>query len=267
MPQLYPNPISSTSYITINTGQGLVGGGAVQLGGSLTLSAIQSTSSVSSSRNCYGTTPVPDGTNPQFTIVNPVVPLPPYVNVYVSGLLQDVSAYSITGTLITFAVAPAASAPIYVVYTPNDTSNQYSLTPVGISTTNFQLPAGILPDSSYIDVYVAGVLQDTSAYVLNYISGVWRIVFGAAPGTTDIVAVLDTNNFSSRNLYRATPVIDGTTTAFTIHNGTPTSLYVDVFVNGIFKSSLTDYSLNIVAGVWQIAFIAAPSSGTIQVVF
>lgn len=264
MPQLFPNPISSNSYITVVAGNGLTGGGQAKLGGSVTLSV----AGASNGRNCYAVTPTPDGTIVQFTITGGAVPVPSYIDVYVNGLLQDASTYSISGSVVTFTTAPAASAAIYVVYGLDDTRAQYALTPIGASTTNFQFPNGVSPNSIYVDVFAAGVLQDTTAYSLNYIAGAWSVVFGTAPGTSDLVAVFSTDNFSSRNLYHTTPVTDGTTTEFTIHGATATSFYIDVYVNGSFKSSLSDYVLNIDAGIWTLDFTTAPTSGqTIQAVF
>jgi hypothetical protein len=266
MPQLYPNPISSTSFVTVNAGPGLAGGGSVPLGGTITLS-VAGAVSTATGRNCYATSPTPDGTIAQFSITNAAIPLPAYIDVYVNGLLQDASTYTISGTQVTFTTAPASAAAIYVVYATNDTRSQYALTAIGISTTNFAFPTGITPDSSYVDVFVAGVLQDVSAYSLNYVSGSWSVVFGSAPGSSDIVAVFSPTVFSTRNLYYPTPIVNGSVTTFTIHGGTPVSLYVDVYINGLFKDSVSTYRLNIVGGVWQITFASAPASGAIQVVF
>lgn len=266
MPQLYPNPISSNSFITVNAGSGLTGGGQVQLGGTVTL-ALQGAISTATSRNCYATTPAADGTVAQFTITNAATPLPNYIDVYVQGLLQDTSTYTVSGSVITFVTPPTSGFSVFAVYATNDTRNQYALSPIGISTTNFQFPAGISPDGSYVDVFVAGVLQDVSAYALNYVSGSWSVVFGSAPGSSDIVAVFSPTVFSTRNIYYPTPVVNGSVTSFTIHGGTPVSLYVDVYLNGVFQDSISTYSLNIVSGVWKVVFASAPSSGTLQVIF
>lgn len=266
MPQLYPTPPSSTEYVIVNAGSGLAGGGKVPLGGSVTLSVAGSTSS-STARNCYALSPAADGTTTTFNIVNAALPLPAYIDVYVNYLLQDKSTYTASGSTITFSTAPSASVPLFTVYATNDTRNQYSLSPVGSSTTNFQFPAGSNPDGNYVDVFVSGVLQDTSLYSLNYTSGSWGVTFNSSQSSSDILAVYSTTVFSTRNMYRATPVIDGTTTAFTIHNGTPVSLYVDVYINGLFQDSISTYNLNIISGVWQLVYTSAPASGTMQVVF
>lgn len=266
MPQLFPNPISSNSYVTINAGAGLTGGGPVQLGGTVTL-ALQGSVSTSTSRNCYATTPATDGNIAQFTIVNAASPLPAYIDVYVNGLLQDTSTYTVSGSVITFSTPPTSGYPIFAVYSPNDTRSQYKLSPIGISTTNYQFPAGIFPDGSYVDIFVSGVLQDTSTYSLNYISGNWNVVFNSSQTSSDIVAVFSPTVFSTRNLYYATPLVDGTATIFTIHGGVPVSLYVDVYINGVFQDSISTYNLNLYGGVWKIVFATAPSTGTLQVIF
>lgn len=264
MPQLFPNPISSNAYLTINAGDGLTGGGQVQLGGSVSLAL----ANAANARNCYNVTPTPDGTIVQFTIVNGATPIPAYIDVYVNRLLQDTSAYSVNGNVVTFVTAPAVGVPINVVYGVDDTRAQYALSPIGVSTTNFQFPTGVNPDSIYVDVFAAGVLQDTTAYSLNYTAGSWSVVFGVAPATSDLVAVFSTSSFSSRNLYHTTPVTDSSTTKFTIHGGTPVAFYADTYVNGLFQSSLSDYTLDIAAGIWKLNFTTAPTTGqTIQVVF
>lgn len=271
MPQLFPNPISSNSFVNVIAGSGLTGGGSVQLGGTVTL-ATSNSSSISTARNNYAVTPTPDGTISEFTIVGAAVPVPPYIDVYVNGLLQDSDTYIISGQTVSFqnssgTLPPPSGALVYVVYSPNDlTRNQFALTAIGSSTTNFSIAAN--PFSSYIDIFVAGVWQDTTAYSLNYTSGTWEVVFGSAPGSSDIVAVFDPDNWSSRNVYGATPVTDGTTTTFTITGGTPTSLYVDTYVAGLFQYTPTTYYLNLAAGAWQLAFTTAPASASdLKVVF
>lgn len=269
MPQLFPNPISSNSYITVSAGAGLVGGGQVSLGGTVSLALNGGTSSLNA-RNNYAVSPTPDGTISEFTIVNAAVPLPAYVDVFINGKLQDSNTYILGTNTISFqngtgTLPPPSGAKIFVVYSVNSTRTQYTLSSIGGSTTNYGFPSGVEPDSSYVDVFVAGVFQDTTAYSLNYSSGSWEIVFGTAQTSTDIVAVFDPFNFSTRNIYNVTP--NSSTTIFTIQGGTPTSLYVDTFVSGLFQDNISTYSLNINGGVWQLAFASAVTGSNISVVF
>jgi len=269
MPQLFPNPISSNSYINVSAGAGLVGGGQVQLGGTVSLALNGGTSSVNA-RNCYAVTPAPDGTISEFTIVNAAVPLPAYIDVYINGKLQDSSTYVLGTNTVSFQTStgtnpPPSGASLYVVYSVNSTRSQYALSSVGGSSTIFAFPSGVTPDSSYVDVFVAGEYQDTASYALNLTNGSWQVVFGTAQTSTDIVAVFDPFNFSTRNSYNVTPTASGTT--FTIRGGVPTSLYVDTYLSGLFQDSLSTYSLNINSGVWELVFGTTVTGSNLTVVF
>ena len=269
MPQLFPNPISSNSYINVSAGAGLVGGGQVELGGTVSLALNGGTSSVNA-RNCYALTPTPDGTISEFTIVNAAVPLPAYIDVYVNGKLQDSSTYVLGTNTVSFQTStgtnpPASGATLFVAYSVNSTRNQYTLSSVGGSSTIFAFPSGVTPDSSYVDVFVAGEFQSTSTYSLNLTGGSWQVVFGTAQTSTDIVAVFDPFNFSSRNEYLVTPTTSATN--FTIRGGTPTALYVDTYLNGLYQDSISTYSLNINSGVWEVVFGTAVTGANLSVVF
>jgi hypothetical protein len=258
MPQIFPNPISSNAFLTINTSGGLTGGGPVQLGGSITLTG--ATSSPTGNRMCYAVTPAPNGVIAQFTIVNASAPLPQYIDVFVAGVLQDPnSQYTVNGTTITLVTPPTGGQAVWVVFAIGDTRTFNILTGSG---TSYALPSNNLV-ASYIDLYVNGVYQIPGVdYNLNYLSGAWGVVFTYTPSGT-IAAVYDNTKYSSRDLYRLTPVTDGSTTLFLISGGVPTTLYVDVYNNRSFVSPLADYSLEVVSGVWKVNFGAAPTSGNL----
>jgi hypothetical protein len=258
MPQLFPNPISSNSYLTINTSGILTGGGQVGLGGTLILSVPAASST--GTRTCYATTPAANGSVAQFTITGASVPLPAYIDVFVAGILQNPnSQYTISGTTITLATPPTTGQAVWAVYAAGDTRTFNIMTGSG---TAYSLPANSL-SAAYIDLYVNGVYQIPGTdYNLNYLSGAWGVVFTSAPSGT-VAAVYDNTKYSSRNLYRLTPVTNGSATLFLISGGTPTSLYADVYNNRSFVSPLADYSLEVVNGVWNINFSAAPTSGNL----
>jgi hypothetical protein len=251
MPQLYPNPLSSNIGITVNTEDGVYGGGAVALAGQVTLSG-------SAVRQAYTCTPTANGSVGTFQILGP--PPSGYADVFVGGVLQvPVTAYTIVGNQIFFVTAPSSgNTPVVVFGTPSDLREQATLTPV--SSTVFAFDAD-QPNATYVDIYVNGVQQQAGGtYTLNYVSGSWTVVFGSAPASTP-VAVFQADNFSDRNQYALAPVTDGTTTSFRIVGAVPTSSYVDVFVAGLFQSPAV-YSLNLVAGEWFVVFTTAPSSGS-----
>jgi hypothetical protein len=268
MGQLYPLPISKSSGVTVTAGSGLSGGGFVSIGGSITLSA---SGGAQASRKAYAVSPSPDGSFQTFTIVG----FPPglsllYADVYINGLLQTINTnytFPVQGSIL-FSTAPLTGDVIDVVFSnPNGNRFQYQLTPAADSvTTSFSFPAD-LPSSSYVDIYVNGILQTpTTNYSLNLASGVWTVVFTTAPTTGDILeAVFTPDEQTTRNRYSTTPATDGVTTNFTIVSGVPSNpnLYIDVFLNGLYQTAGSNYFLNLVSGIWTIAMVTAPLAGDV----
>jgi hypothetical protein len=268
MGQLYPNPISSTSGITIIAGTGLSGGGFVLLNGTVFLSA---TGGSGATRNAYTVSQTPNGSAQNFTIVN----FPPnitisYADVFVNGIIQTVNTdYTLSNTgNLNFTFAPATGDIIDIVFSnPPGTRFQYTLSPApnGV-TTSFSFPTD-MPTSAYVDVFVNGILQTpTTNYTLNLTAGTWSVVFTTAPATGDVLeAVFSPSEQSTRNLYATSPAPNGATTSFTITGGVPSNpnLYIDVFVNGIYQTIGTNFNLNLVSGVWNIVFTTAPLTGDI----
>src|SRR6266850_1327136 len=273
MGQLYPLPISNTSGVSVLAGSGLSGGGFVPIGGSVTLSA---SGGSQNSRKAYSVTPAPDGSFQTFTIVGfPSGLSLLYADVYVNGILQTLNTnytFPSPGSIL-FSTAPASGDVIDVVFSnPNGNRFIYTLTPAADSvTTSFSFPAD-LPASSYVDIYVNGILQTpTTNYTLNRMSGVWTIIFTTAPTTGDALeAVFAPDEQTTRNLYATTPATDGVTTNFTIVGGTPSNpnIYIDTFLNGLYQTAGSNYFLNLVSGVWTIAMTTAPLTGDfLEVVF
>lgn len=259
MPQLYPQPVSSTIGVTILAGAGLFGGGPVALNQSVTLSS-------QTNRIQYPLTPVPDGANGSFTIQGPVPS--GYVDLFAAGLLQNVSAYTRSGSQIFFVTPPSASVSMAAVYaTPVDTRQQYTLTPAANGTvTSFTFPTA-LPNAGYVDVYTSDGHMLTAGvdYTLNRVSGNWTVVFTTAPGAgLTPMSVFSPDVADNRNQYNLSPVANGTTTQFRILGGAPSGS-VDVFDNGVLR---LDTSVDLVAGVWMITFGTAPVTGhTLLAVF
>lgn len=259
MPQLYPQPVSSTIGVTVRAGAGLFGGGLVALNQSITLSS-------QTSRIQYPMTPVPDGANGSFTIQGPVPN--GYVDLFVAGLLQVTSAYTQSGSQIFFVTPPASGASLAAAYAqPSDTRQQYTLTPAADGTiTTFTFPTA-LPNAGYVDTYSADGHMLTAGvdYTLNRVSGNWTVVFAVAPGAgLTPMSVFSPDVADNRNQYALSPAPNGTTTQFRILGGAPSGS-ADVFDNGVLR---LDSSVDLVAGVWMITFGTAPTSGhTLLAVF
>lgn len=259
MPQLYPQPVSSTIGVTILAGAGLYGGGPVALNQSVMLSS-------QANRIQYPLTPVPDGANGSFTIQGPVPS--GYVDLFSAGLLQNVSAYTQSGSQIFFVTPPASASSLAAVYaTPEDTRQQYTLTPAADgTTTTFTFPTA-LPNAAYVDIYSSDGHMLTAGvdYTLNRLSGNWTVVFTTAPGAgLTPLSVFSPDVFDDRDQYDLSPVPNGTTTQFRILGGVPSGS-ADVFDNGVLR---LDTSVDLVAGVWSITFRTAPVSGhTLLAVF
>jgi hypothetical protein len=262
MPQLYPQPVSSTVGVTVVAGAGLFGGGTATLNKSVTVSA-------QTTRQQYPTTPVPDGSNGSFTIQGPVPG--GYTDIFVGGLLQPTSAYTLSGSQVAFVTPPAASVTMAAVYaTPVDARQQYGLTPIADGTiTSFTFPTG-LPNGAYVDVYSADghLLIPGTDYTLNRVSGNWTVVFTTAPAASATpFAIFTPDIVDDRAQYALAPVPNGTTTRFRIVGGAPETTSVDVFDNGFYQVSAAA-TLNIIAGEWVIDFTTAPTTGhTLLVVF
>lgn len=256
MPQLYPQPVSSTIGVTINAGDGLVGGGTVTLGQSVGISE-------QAPRVSFTTTPAPDGLIGSFTIQGPIPP--GQVDVYVDGAVQLLDDYNLVGSQIQFNTPPASGVDIFAVYAPTaDGFQQFTLTPAADGTvTSFTFPSA-LPSARYVDVYDASGLLLTAGtdYTLNLIAGVWSVVFTVAPAASATpVAVFSVTDFSDRNQYALSPAPNGTVTRFSITGGVPKTT-ADVFSSGLYQG--TDVcTLNLIAGVWVIDFVAAPLTGQI----
>lgn len=259
MPQLYPQPVSSTQGVTVRAGAGLYGGGQVALGQTTTLSA-------DTTRQQYTMSPATgDGVNGTFTIQSPVPS--GYVDIFAGGQLQPISAYTTSGSQIFFATPPASGATMAAVFaTPQDSRQQYTLVPVGSSATIFTFPTG-LPNSGYVDIYspAGDMLEAGVDYTLNFLSGNWTVIFTVAPGTGPL-AVFTPDIFDDRNQYALSPVADGTTTQFRIVGGTPEGS-IDIFVAGLFQVSGAAV-LGLSAGEWVVVFTTAPVvASTMWVVF
>ena len=111
--------------------------------------------------------------------------------VYIQGVYQEKSTYSISGSTLTFTTAPQNGYTFEVMsLTSVDISASShletdSFTGTG-SQTSFTLVNGSPSNKSFTMVYISGVYQQKSTYSLT--SG--AIVFGTAPDVDDVIEVV-----------------------------------------------------------------------------
>jgi hypothetical protein len=177
------------------------------------------------------------------------------ISVYVSGVYQYPSNYTVSGANVTFAAGsiPALGTNnVHVVHT----TTVASITEVGSvfvdqftgdgSTTQFS-PLGTAPTSeNNTDVYIDGVYQQKNAYS---IAGS-QITFTDAPDTGAYVEVKTTGtiapaavNAVATNLVSDSFTATADQTSFTLTNGTPSAKELTmVFVQGVYQAK-ANYSL------------------------
>jgi len=176
------------------------------------------------------------------------------ISVYVSGVYQYPSNYTINGANITFvsgSIPVAGTNNVHVVHT----TAVASITEVGSvfvdqftgdGSTQFS-PLGTAPTSeNNTDVYIDGVYQQKNAYS---IAGS-QITFTAAPDTGAYIEVKTTGTIAPAavNAVTTTLVSDSFTatadqTSFTLTNGTPSAKELTmVFVQGVYQAKV-NYNL------------------------
>jgi hypothetical protein len=194
------------------------------------------------------------GSQATFALANAITDID-NISVYVSGVYQYPSNYTVSGANITFAAGsiPALGTNnVHVVHT----TTVASITEVGSvfvdqftgdgSTTQFS-PLGAVPSSeNHTDVYIDGVYQQKNAYS---IAGS-QITFTDAPDTGAYVEVKTTGtiapaavNAVATNLVSDSFTATADQTSFTLTNGTPSAKELTmVFVQGVYQAK-ANYSL------------------------
>ena len=194
------------------------------------------------------------GSQATFTLSNTIADID-NISVYVSGVYQYPSNYTVSGADVTFAAGsiPASGTDnVHVVHT----TTVSSITEVGSvfvdqftgngTDTQFS-PLGAAPSSeNHTDVYIDGVYQQKNAYS---IAGS-QITFTSAPdaGAYIEVKTMGTIAPAAVNAVTTTLVSDSFTatadqTSFTLTNGTPSAKELTmVFVQGVYQAK-TNYNL------------------------
>ena len=194
------------------------------------------------------------GSQATFTLANTIADID-NISVYVSGVYQYPSNYTVSGANITFvagSIPALGTNNVHVVHT----TTVASITEVGSvfvdqftgtgTATQFS-PLGTTPTSeNNTDVYIDGVYQQKNAYS---IAGS-QITFTAAPDAGAYIEVKTTGTIAPAavNAVTTTLVSDSFTatadqTSFTLTNGTPSAKELTmVFVQGVYQSK-ANYNL------------------------
>jgi len=204
-----------------------------------------------------------DGSDTTFTISNAVADENNLL-VFIDGVFQAQNVYSISGTTLTFATAPANSRVITVYSALNNIqgANVVKATMTG-DNSDTTLALGVTPISeNAVQVYFDGVYQNKDSFS---ISG-GTLTFGVAPPTGVAVEAI---TLTVTDLAAAASSIlvdeftgDGSDTTFTLSAAPASENNTQVFVGGVYQEKDT-YS---VSGT-TLTFSEAPANTvTIEVV-
>ena len=216
------------------------------------------------------------GSQAAFTLSNTISDID-NISVYVSGVLQYPSNYTVSGTDITFvsgSIPASGTNNVHVIHTtaaPNvaDVGTVFLDQFTGDGTSTQFSPLSTAPTSEdFTDVYIDGIYQQKNAYS---IAGT-QIDFGSgnAPVSGAYIEVKTTGSIAPAAVSAAqtTLVSDAFTatsgqTSFTLVNGSPSSKELTmVFIQGVYQAK-TNYSLNSGA----IVFSSATTLGdTVEVI-
>jgi hypothetical protein len=184
--------------------------------------------------------------------------------VYVDGVYQQASAYTLTGNTITLSEALDANSILEVRVLANTTPSQLFPTAFNTtvdtfsgdnSTTEFTLSTTPI-DENHTFVFLNGVYQEKSTYS---ISGANVVLTGTATSndTIEVATVKGSEiNVTSSQYNSRVFTGDSACTEFTIASGHSANSIL-VFENGICQEPITDYT---VSGT-TLTFTTAPGTG------
>ena len=193
------------------------------------------------------------GSQSLFTLSNTIADID-NISVYVSGVYQYPSNYTVSGANVTFAAGSIPASGTNNVHVVHTTAVS-SITEVGSvfvdqftgnGNTQFS-PLGAAPSSeNHTDVYIDGVYQQKNAYSITGS----QITFTSAPDAGAYIEVKTTGTIAPAavNAVTTTLVSDSFTatagqTSFTLTNGTPSAKELTmVFVQGVYQAK-ANYSL------------------------
>ena len=134
-----------------------------------------------------GTTQATDGSRTQFTISS----TPASENnlqIYIDGVYQSKSDFSVSGTTVTLDAAPATGAVVEIIHFTVIDANIFlqSHTTANNSTTSFSA-GGVIANENDTQVYIDGVYQSKS----NYSVSGSDVVLSTAPATGAVVEIVN----------------------------------------------------------------------------
>ena len=178
------------------------------------------------------------------------------VIVFLNGVYQEKSNYSISGSNITFTTAPPNGYSIEVKYVTGalDLTNVGEVTLseyVGDGNTSTYALGTTPTGDAYVDAYIDGVYQEKGTYS---VAGS-NIVFDSNIPNGSSIELKTIGTIPASSVTQTTFVSDeftanGSTNNFTLVNGTPTSKSLTmVFIQGVYQSK-SNY--NLVSGEIQL---------------
>lgn len=169
--------------------------------------------------------------------------------VYIDGVYQPKSTYSISGTTLTFSTAPPNGSAVEVTSSPNVIFSSNTMTGDG-STTTLTLSAAPGTENNTV-VYIDGVYQPKSTYS---VSGT-TLTFSTAPPNGASVEAMSTTTVDA--FTTASMTGDGSDTTLSLPDNPGTLNNTLVFIGGVYQPK-SSYSIE---GT-TLTFSAAPPSGT-----
>ena len=134
-----------------------------------------------------GTTQATDGSRTQFTISSTPVS-ENNLQIYIDGVYQSKSDFSVSGTTVTLDAAPATGAVLEIIHFTVIDANIFlqSHTTANNSTTSFSA-GGVIANENDTQVYIDGVYQSKS----NYSVSGSNVVLSTAPATGAVVEIVN----------------------------------------------------------------------------
>ena len=169
--------------------------------------------------------------------------------VFIGGIYQPKSTYSVSGTTLTFSTAPPSSSAVEAMTISNVTVSRNAMTGDNSDTT---LTLAVTPSNeNFTQVYVDGVYQPKSTYS---VSGT-TLTFSTAPPSSSAVEAITLSGSIDATLDTMTG--DGSDTTLTLSTTPSDETFTQVYVDGVYQPKST-YS---VSGT-TLTFSAAPPNST-----
>jgi len=180
-----------------------------------------------------------------------------YTIVSLNGILQHKSAYSLSGSIVTFSEAPENNIAIDIVSLVNKVAGGSSEIVVDNFTGTGACTQFTLTTTPANENFVTAVFDGVTQSRLTYSVSGTTITFDEAPPNTANIEITTIKNifgtFINRNYLG-----DGSNTNFTVTSGVSANSVL-VFQNGIAQRPITDYT---VSGS-TLSFSTAPTNGEI----